>query len=330
MKHKHFIGIDISKAKLDVAWLKDAQAYRYRSKVLNNDPKGCVQLLEWIRKHITTDLCSVCVIMEPTGVYHELLAYFLHDHGLQVSLVNPARSAEFAKALGTVHKTDKSDSRILARYGATMSCPPWQPEPLHVRQLKAKIARMDALQTDWQREENRLEKARIGNAPAEVIASIGQIKTAIENSIAALQRDIDDHIDRHPDLQHDIALLKTIPGVGTIVAPRMALLYRSRQFESAAQMAAFLGLIPKERTSGKYKGKVRLSKQGNSKFRALLYMPAVVAKRYNPDIKACCERLIARGKSPMQAIGAAMRRLVHICFGVLKHQSVYQAQTVKI
>ncbi|WP_370686926.1 transposase [Neisseria sp. Dent CA1/247] len=84
----------------------------------------------------------------------------------------------------------------------------------------------------------------------------------------------------------------------------------------------------KERTSGKYRGKVRLSKQGNSRLRALLYMPAVVAKRFNPDIKACCERLLARGKSPMQTIGAAMRRLVHICFGVLKHQTVYQARTV--
>ena len=330
MEQKHFIGIDVSKAKFDVAWLRDSKAFRYRSKALSNNPKGCLQLLEWIRDKVTTDLAAVCVVMEATGVYHELLAYFLHDHGIQVSIVNPARTAEFAKSLGTVHKTDKNDSRILARYGATVDFPRWQPEPLSVRQLKAKIARMDTLQTDWQREENRLEKARIGSAPDEVILSIHQVKTAIGNSMAELKQDINDHIDRHPDLKHDIGLLKTIPGVGDVVAPRMALLYRSRRFQSAAQMAAFLGLVPKERTSGQYRGKVRLSKQGNSQFRALLYMPAVVAKRCNPDIKASCERLLAKGKSQMQAIGAAMRRLVHICFGVLKHQAVYQVQTVKI
>ncbi|MCQ9325623.1 transposase [Neisseria dentiae] len=226
MELKYFIGIDVSKAKLDAAWLKDVQAYRYRSKVLGNNPKGCLQLFDWIRKNITTDL------------------------------------------------------------------------------------------------------AEIGSAPDEVVLSIRQIQTAISDSMAELQRDIDEHIDRHPDLKHDIELLKTIPGVGDAVAPRMALLYRSRPFRSAAQMAAFPGLVPKERTSGQYRGKVRLSKQGNSKFRALLYMPAVVAKGCNPDIRACCERLPARGKSKMQAIGAVMRRLVHICFGVLKHQTVYQARTV--
>ena len=126
MEQKHFIGIDVSKAKFDVAWLRDSKAFRYRSKALSNTPKGCLQLLEWIRDKITTDLAAVCVVMEATGVYHELLAYFLHDHGIQVSIVNPARTAEFAKSLGTVHKTDKNDSQILARYGATVDFPRWQ------------------------------------------------------------------------------------------------------------------------------------------------------------------------------------------------------------
>lgn len=160
--------------------------------------------------------------------------------------------------------------------------------------------------------------------------SIYQIRTALNKSIAELKQDIGKHIDRHPDLKHDIELLRTIPGVGEVIAPRMAVLYRSKSFQSASQMAAFLGLIPKERTSGKYKGKVRLSKQGNSKMRALLYFPAIAAKRHNPDIKACCERLLNRGKTSKQVVGAAMRHLVHICFGVLKHQSVYQARTVSV
>lgn len=204
----------------------------------------------------------------------------------------------------------------------------WQPEPLHIRQLKAKLARLDALKADLQRENNRLHSAQIANTPEKVLLSLNQMIVALEQNIADLQNDVDNHIDQHPDLKHDIKLLQSIPAVGKETSLHMAVSYRSRQFTSAAQMAAFLGLIPKERQSGKYKGKVMLSKRGSSKIRALLYMPAIIAKRYNPDIQAHYERLLARGKTKMQAIGASMRRLVHICFGVLKHQTVYQAQTV--
>ncbi|SEP79244.1 transposase, partial [Basfia succiniciproducens] len=91
---------------------------------------------------------------------------------------------------------------------------------------------------------------------------------------------------------------------------------------------AFLGLIPRERTSGTMKGKIMLSKRGSPQIRALLFLPAIVAKSHNPDIKAHYERLLAKGKTKMQAVGAAMRRLVHICFGVLKNKSVYQPQTI--
>ena len=327
---QHIVGVDVSQQKWDIAYLKDIRKRSIRSKILDNNPDGCLKFIEWIEKNITTDLSTVHVIMEATGVYHELLAYFLHDKGIKVSIVNPKYILDFAKSLGTVHKTDKSDSKVIALYGATptIDIELWQPEPLHIRQLKAKLARLDALKADLQRENNRLHSAQIANTPEKVLLSLNQMIAALEQNIADLQNDVDNHIDQHPDLKHDIKLLQSIPAVGKETSLYMAVLYRSRQFTSAAQMAAFLGLIPKERQSGKYKGKVMLSKRGSSKIRALLYMPAIIAKRYNPDIQAHYERLLARGKTKMQAIGASMRRLVHICFGVLKHQTVYQAQTV--
>lgn len=327
---QHIIGIDVSQHKWDIAWLKDIKKQTFRTKVLDNHPSGCLKLLEWIKKNISNELNSICVVMEATGVYHELLAYFLHDQGIQVIVANPAQIHHFAKGIGAIHKTDKNDSKAIALFGATDTIPKalWQPEPLHIRELKAKLNRLDALKADLQRESNRLHTAQISKAPDEVMLSIYQIKRALQQSIADLQNDVNDHIDRHPDLKQDIALLQTIPAVGQEISLRMTVLYRSKSFTQASQMAAFLGLIPKMRESGKHKGKVMLSKKGSSKIRALLYMPAVVAKRYNPDIKAHCERLLAGGKANMQAIGAAMRRLVHICFGVLKHQAVYQAQVV--
>ena len=329
LPYTHIIGIDAASQKFDVSWLKDRNKHTYRSKVLENNPAGCLKLLEWIRKNITTNLTTVHIIMEATGVYHELLAYFLHDQGVAVSIVNPAYIHSYAQSLGAVHKTDKGDSQIIARFGAERNPAIWQPEPKSVRELKAKLNRLDALKADLQREDNRLHVAHISGVPDEVMLSIHQIRQALTQSIADLEHDMDDHINRHPDLKNDVALLQTIACVGRETSMRMAVLYRSKQFTKASQMAAFLGLVPRKRESGQYKGKVTLSKRGNNAMRALLYFPAINACRFNPDIKLLRERMLARGKVKMQTVGAAMRKLVHICFGVLKHQSVYEARATE-
>ncbi|XXQ68287.1 transposase [Neisseriaceae bacterium B1] len=197
-----------------------------------------------------------------------------------------------------------------------------------MRELKAKLNRLDTLKAYLQREENRLHAAKITGVPDEVMVSILQIRQAINQSIADLENDVDDHIDKHPDLKRDAALLQSIPYIGRETSMRMVVLYQGKQFKKASQMATFLGLVPRKRESGKYQGKVMLSKRGDSKMRALLYFPAMNACRFNSDVKAQHERLLSRGKVKMQKIGAAMRKLVHICFGVLKHQVVYQSRAV--
>lgn len=320
----HYIGIDVSKDKLDICWLKDSTRLKVKTKVLPNSPKGLQQLQQWLDKNLALPPAQRHICLEATGIYHEAAAYFLHDCGYRVSVLNPAHSRDFAKALGSVHKTDKADSMVLARYAAALQPAAWQPEAPEVRQLKALLCRIDALQTDLQREHNRLEKAQISHVPDIVDDSIGQMINKLQQEIRRLQQERDEHIDRHPQLKQDVQLLQSIPGVGKQTAVRISALYRSRNFVSAAQMAAFVGLVPRMRQSGQHKGRVLLSKKGSSVLRAALYLPAVVAKKYNPDIAAVYTRLLQRRKTPMQALGAAMRRLVHICFGVLKHQSVYR------
>jgi transposase len=118
----------------------------------------------------------------------------------------------------------------------------------------------------------------------------------------------------------------TIPAIGKVVSREMLSVLHSRQFERASQVAAFIGVVPKLHESGKLKGRTTLSKQGSGRIRAKLYMAAVVAIQHNPDIKNQYERLLKAGKTKMQALGAAMRKLVQICFGVLKHQSEYRPQ----
>ena len=325
-KMKHIIGIDIAKDKFDCLWLKDTVALTVKTKVLPNNPKGFELLRDWLQQHVTTELGDIHVVMEATGIYHESLAYALHGFGIHVSVINPAFVRDFAKGLGVRNKTDKKDSFVLARYGASVQPAYWQPEPQEVRELKALLSRLAALELDLQRELNRLEKAQISQASSVVIESITLMVQQIKTEKQRLEDTLDDHIDRHPDLKRDRKILLSIPAIGNVLSREMLALLHSRDFKYAGQAAAFVGLVPRQRESGTLKGRTTLCKNGSSRIRAKLYMAAIVATRHNPDIKAQYQRLLAAGKTKMQALGAAMRKLVQICFGVLKHQSEYRSQ----
>jgi transposase len=315
-----YLGVDVAKAKLDCALL-DTSTGKLKSKVVPNTAPGFRQLLEWLIKHHAT---QPHVIMEPTGVYHEAAALALTDDGLKLSLVNPAQLRKFAQGLGVKSKTDKADSAVLARYGATQNPPAWQPPSASVRALKALLTRRDAVADDLQRERNRQEANELSQAPEAVSESITQSIAFLETELKRLQQMIDTHIDNDPDLRTKKELLETIPGVGPRVSDHMAALLAGRTFERAEQLAAYLGLVPVLWESGSsVHGRPRMSKAGPAHLRKLLYMPAVVASRYNPHIKALKERLLAKGKSKMAAIGAAMRKLAHLCFGVVRSGKPY-------
>jgi transposase len=320
------IGIDIAKDKFDCLWLRDESKLKIKTKVLQNNSKGFEALKCWIEKNITTDLSDVLVSMEATGVYHEPLAYALHEMGVQVSVINPAFIRDFAKSLGSRSKTDKKDSMILARYGCMVKPPLWIPEPKEIRELKALLARHNAIEKDLRRELNRLEKAHSTHSSEKVVASVEHMVTQLKKERDKLLQNINDHIDNNPNLKRDRKLLESIPAIGCVVSREMVALLRSRVFCYSNQPAAFIGLVPKLWESGKLKGRTTLTKNGSSSIRAKLYMAAVVAKEHNPDIKRQYNRLLKSGKSKMQALGAAMRKLVQICFGVLKHQTEYRPQ----
>jgi transposase len=167
-----------------------------------------------------------------------------------------------------------------------------------------------------------LSRLRLAHAHADLRA--GHLYQKEKTRLEAL---IDEHIDRYSGLKQDRALLESIPSVGPVISQQMVGVLRSRTFKTASQCAAFLGLIPVQHESGSSVcGRPRLSKHGNEQQRTKLYMAATVATRHNPDIKSQHERLSRHGKSRMSALGAAMRKLVQICFGVLKHQIPYLPQ----
>ncbi|AWB65993.1 IS110 family transposase [Saccharobesus litoralis] len=325
---KAFTGIDVSKDKLDVCWLRDVTTNKKKTKVLKNTSKGHEALAEWLLKNTGLTPQEIVITVEPTGVYSEPLMYFLHAKGFILQQANPGKAYKYAQALDLVHKTDKSDSIMLARYGhdRQYSLSHWQPEAKEFRELRAMLRRLEALEKDLQREENRFEAADFSSASKRVIESLENMISALKEEINKLTEEIDDHIDRHPDLGKNRDFLLTIKGVGPVISRIMVSLFASKDFKDAKQLSAYLGLIPKMKESGKRAGKTTLSKEGPGYIREKLYMAAVVASQHNPDIRAQKVRLLAKGKTKMEALGAAMRKLAQICFGVVKTQTNYQPQ----
>lgn len=325
-----YLGMDVAKAKLDCCLLLDEVSGKRKTKVVNNTKSGIVDLLAWVAKqNISPE--ELHVVMDATGVYHEQAALALADSGVTVSIVNPAQVKDFGRGLAVRTKTDGVDSFVLARYGALLKPAAWTPPAPEARMLQALLARRDAIAQDLQRERNRREKADATDTPELILKSLEESIEFLVKQLAQLQQDIDGHISRHSSLEKDMSLLQSIPGVGPQVGGNMLSVLSVHRFESAEQLAAYLGLVPVERQSGSsVLGRAKLSKAGPARIRAVLYMAAVVAKRCNPHVKAVYDRLLARGKTKMSALGAAMRKLVHLCFGVIKNQKPYQRDYAKI
>ncbi|MBV6695460.1 IS110 family transposase [Serratia quinivorans] len=319
----YHVGIDVSKAKLDVCLLSQDINGKRKNKSLPNNHQSAAKLIEWL----ILQKCSLeqtYVVMEATGVYHEILLYALHNEGLHVSLANPARVRSFTRGMDILTKNDGVDAYAIACYSLLKRPDKWTPPPEEVCILKALLRHRDALMEDVLRVRNRYEKAGSTTTSPIVLASLVKIRTQLEAELAEIERLISEHIDNHPGLKDDMKLLNSIKAVGPQLGRNMLVILRSYHFTSAEQAAAYLGVVPIERQSGSsVRGRPKLSKAGPSDMRKKLFMAALTAIKYNPHIKAHYERLTGQGKSKMSALGAAMRKLVHLCYGVLHTQKNY-------
>ena len=300
------IGVDIAKAKFDVATFVNG---KYKTKSFANTPAGIQAFQTWLAAFPEPHVC-----LEATSTYGEALSERLADAGVMVSVVNPARIAAFAKIELSRTKTDKGDAKLIARFCALHTPEPWQPQPRSIRELRALVRRLENLLEMYQMEANRLQTADVA-----VQDSLQTVMTALQRQIDHVRAQIVQHIDNDPDLRGRRDLLDTIPGLGKATIPvLLSVLADPSRFGSAKQCAAYAGLTPPERQSGKYRGQTRLSKTGDPLLRKALYLPALVAWRHNPVLRPFCERLKARGMNGKAIVCAAMRKLLHIAFGVLK------------
>ena len=321
MPTQYTLGIDIAKASYQVS-LKRPDGKR-RNKSVRNTAAGHTALVEWLTRQAPE---PVHACLESTGTYGEAVATALVDAGHRVSLVNPAAVKAFAQSQLRRTKTDGVDAEVLADFCAAMAPPLWTPWPTEVRALQGLVRRRDAVQDMLTQERNR---QAAGGLTASVAASLARVVEVLAAELEDLDRQIRNHVDRHPTLRAQRDLLRTIPGIGPATAARLLAECRAiTDFTTARAYAAFAGLVPRERQSGQRRPRAHLSKLGSARLRAALYFPAITALRVAGPVHAFGARLRAAGKSKMVVVAAVMRKLLHIAYGVLKHQRPFNPQAL--
>jgi transposase len=318
-----YVGIDVGKRELVVA-LCDAEGKRMgKGFVVSNNSSGYLRLRRVLDTHQAEGF-HLC--MESTGVYGEQAAAEFHGQpGLTVSIVNPARIHAYARAQLKRTKTDSVDALLIAQYAATQHPAAWQPETETVRELRELLRYREGLVETLTRLGNQLEKCQYSTAPvSKVVKSLKQLTRQVEKQIAATDSACRSVLENDKRLNDDRQRLAGVPGIGELTALKLVAELGRIEGHSVKQVVAHSGLSPKERTSGiSVRGKSRISKIGNGNLRKALYMPAVVATRFNPVMKAFYQKLVAAGKPKKVAIIAVMRKLLHIVYGILKNKTKF-------
>lgn len=303
------LGIDISKAMFHVE-LSVNEKLRHRR--FGNHQEGFKELCAWLAKHKAG---QVHACLEATGRYGDDLAMNLYQTGQVVSVINPAQIKAFGQSELLRNKDDRPDAGLIRRFCEKQQPAAWQPPAPQRLELRALTRHLENLHDTRQQQLNRLE----GEKAKAVLKSLRKLVSQLDREVERTEQQIQDHLESDPDLHRQQQLLASIKGIGKLTAAKLlAELEDIARYKSARQVAAYAGLTPRNSRSGTLRGKTRLSKTGNARVRKALFLPAMVAKRHNPIVRSFCQRLTHNGKNKMQVIGAAMRKLIHIAFGVLK------------
>ncbi len=306
------LGIDIAKEKFDAALFSEKKLLS--SGTFANNASGHRKLHRWLEKK-TDQIVWAC--MEATGRYGEDLASYLFETGYKVSVVNPARIRKYADSKLLRNKTDLLDAKVIADFCRTQEPELWQPEKPEKSELREISRRLSALFEERTREKNRLQS---GIKSKVVKESIEANLDFLNQQIISLEEKTQGHIDQNPDLKEKQQLLISVPGIGKKTATLiLGELPSVDRFQHSGQVVAYAGLSPQQRSSGSsVKKKTRLTKIGNRNLKTGLYFPAMTAIKHNPLVIALALRLEKKDKEKMVIIGAAMKKLLQISYGVLK------------
>jgi transposase len=298
-----FVGIDISKATLDIACLPDGESW-----TVTNDDLGLAELAPRL-----IALAPVLVVLEATGGFEMLAAITLAKVGLPIAVVNPRQVRDFAKAMGRLAKTDALDAGILADFAQRV-----RPEPRPLPDEAALL--LESLLTRRRQIVDMLtaEKNRLGVARGPVKRDISQHIRWLEKRLADVDGDLQEAVTASPLYQAKADLLRSVPGVGPVTTLTLLATLPELGQLSRHQIAALVGVAPMNRDSGTMRGK-RMVWGGRAPVRAVLYMAALVGLQHNPVLRAFYERLRAAGKPFKVAATACMRKLLTILNAMLRH-----------
>jgi len=313
-------GIEVSARTLVVERRRPGQPDAVRE--FANTAAGHQALLRWLESAGR----AVRVCLEATGLYGLDLALTLEAAGVALMVANPRAVRHFAQALMRRSKTDRLDAAVLTEYAARLPFQPWRPPSASALKLLAVARRLEALTDMMAAEKNRLHAASLSEAlPAIIRRDIQRSIQTQQRAVQRLTRAAQEFIAADPSLAERYQLLLSIPGLGPTSALHvLAELLLLGPDLDVRQWVAYAGLDPRQYTSGSsVHKKARISKAGNKHLRRALYMPALVAVRHDPHLRAFYEHLVERGKTKLQALVAVMRKLLHAIYGIFKHHQPY-------
>jgi len=312
-KSTFYVGIDVGQEEL---W---AAIENKKARMFQHNKNGIKQMVTWIEKY--SDSAHLHLCMEATGVYSYSLATHLSVYSdINISIVNPAQIASFAKAQLRRTKTDSVDAQVILDFVSTQKPQLWTPEPASLRTLYHLVTMADALKEDIGRWNNRCHSSKyIDDLPKEVNKSQKAVIRSLTNQLTKIEESIKQMCRQNQQLNKQIDLLCSIPGVAHHSATRILAYGKTTLMtHSKKELTAHAGLAPSHKQSGiSVRGRSSIAKMGNKKLRKALFMPSLVAIVHNPIIKKQYQHLLDKGKPKMLALVACMRKLLIMAQAIL-------------
>ncbi|MBD2463057.1 IS110 family transposase [Oscillatoria sp. FACHB-1407] len=307
-----WVGIDVSKATLDVYLRPSGQSFQAK-----NQASGMIELIEQLQSFKIGQ-----VILEATGGLELEVAQALQDQGLAISIINPRQARKFAKASGKLAKTDRIDAAVLAHFGQAMQPAVTVLASANEQALQETVTRRCQLVEMLTAEKNRQSSLR------------GRMRQDVNDHVEWLEkriRELDDEIEQlsqaHDQWRSQLALLTSVPGIGKVIATTLIAALPELGKVSDKRISTLVGVAPLNRDSGKYRGS-RTIWDGRANVRAALYMGALVAVRHIPVLKAFYSRLVSQGKAKKVALTACMHKLLRILNTMIRDGKPWQPPTL--
>ena len=314
---RDYIGIDISKSTLDV--YNGKKSYKFE-----NNENGFKEILALVK-----DIKNVVFIFEPTGVYSYAITEFCSKKSINIVLVGPRESRNFAQSLKVRSKTDKIDAKVLYKYQSQV-----EPNMVKVPVINREVMKIqdmlnvyEGILSSKQKLKNQIES--VSDSSKDLLRTINRIVKSLEDEALKIFNKIEILLLKDDNTKKSYEAISTIPAIGQKSALYLTLFFLKYPLANAKAMTALVGLDPVMRDSGLFRGKQRISKQGGQRLRDMLFFPTLCAIQHNDRIKVLYDRLVSNGKTRKLAVVASMKKLILMAFSLFKSRKIYKPLVIE-